>query len=271
MAGYFASDSMVRRVTGETIVAFSGPRALLMMAAHPVAFTGFFAHSGALSDPYARLRRTGEVLDTIVWGSDRASADRATAAVRRAHRRVHGRLTEPAGRFPAGTSYRADDPELLLWILASLADSAVLVYERYVRRLSDRERDALWADYRVIGAQFGLQSSDMPATWHAFRLYVDRTVSSDELFVTRLAREFATKIVLDPPVPRHARPLLLAVNQLTTGLLPTELRRQYRLCWDPARALALAGGAEYIRHVLPIIPPRIRLIPHARAAPAGAG
>ena len=38
------------------------------MAAHPVAFEGFFAQTGALSDPYARLRRTAEVLETITYG-----------------------------------------------------------------------------------------------------------------------------------------------------------------------------------------------------------
>jgi uncharacterized protein (DUF2236 family) len=65
MAGYLSAESMLRRVIGENVVAVSGPRALLMMAAHPVAFEGFFAHTGSLSDPYARLRRTGVVLDAI--------------------------------------------------------------------------------------------------------------------------------------------------------------------------------------------------------------
>jgi uncharacterized protein (DUF2236 family) len=52
-----------------------------------------------------------------------------------------------------GTPYRADDPELLLWILAALAESAMLVYSKYVRRLNADARDALWQNYRVVGAQ----------------------------------------------------------------------------------------------------------------------
>ena len=55
---YFTDESMLRRVIRETVVAFSAPRTLLMQAAHPVAFAGFFAHTGSLDDPYARLRRT---------------------------------------------------------------------------------------------------------------------------------------------------------------------------------------------------------------------
>ena len=165
MAGYFGDDSVLRRVIGENVVALSGPRALLMMAAHPVAFEGFFAHTGALADPYARLRRTGAVLDLIAWGDEREAADRATARVRAMHKRVRGRTAEAVGRFPAGTPYRGDDPALLLWILASMADSAALVYSKYVADLDGAELDALWADYRVVGRLFGLRDRDMPADW----------------------------------------------------------------------------------------------------------
>lgn len=266
-AGYFTSDSMLRRVIGEYAVALSGPRALLMMAAHPVAFAGFFAHTGALDDPYARLRRTGEVLDVIAWGEDRTAADRVTHRVRAIHHRVRGHTTEAAGRFAAGTPYRADDPELLLWILACLVDSAVLSYERYVRQMTSSERDALWADYRVVGALFGLDAHEMPEDWAAFRAYIDAMLRSGDLIVTNQARELAVKIVLRPPTPRLARPLVELTNQITIGLLPSDLRRQYRLPWDPLRSLALAGGAQYIKRVLvPVAPDRLRFIPQARAA-----
>src|SRR5919112_4099628 len=148
--GYFDDDGMLRRVHREWVVAFSGPRALLMQATHPVAFAGFFAHTGALDEPYERLNRTAQVMDTIGFGS-RADADRATRRVRAMHRRVRGVLAVPAGRFPAGTPFAADDPELLLWVLSTLVDSALVVYERYVGSLSTPERDAYWQDYRVIG------------------------------------------------------------------------------------------------------------------------
>src|SRR3712207_3858585 len=100
--GYFDDDSMLRRLHRETAVALSGPRALLMQAAHPVAFEGFFAHSGALDEPYERLRRTAQVMNTIGFGS-REEAKRATRRVRSMHGKVRGTLARPAGRFPAGT------------------------------------------------------------------------------------------------------------------------------------------------------------------------
>jgi uncharacterized protein (DUF2236 family) len=255
--GYFDDDSLLREVVGHRLTGLSGPRALLVMAAHPVAFAGFFAHTGALDDPYARLQRTARVLDAIAFGT-REEADRATRRVRAVHRRVRGELAEPAGRFPAGTQYRADDPELLLWILAAMAESALVVYPRYVRRLEHHERDALWRDYRVVGRRFGLREADMPADVDAFDAYMERMYASGDLAVTDAARELGTQIVLRPPVPVHLRPLRELVNQVTIGLLPAGIRRQYGLSWDPLRAAALHGGAEYCRRVLvPVVPRRL--------------
>ncbi len=95
---YFTDASMVRRVHREYAVRLAGPRTLLLQATHPVAFAGFFAHTGALDAPYERLARTARVIDAIIYG-ERAEADRLTRRVRAMHRRVRGTLAEPAGRF----------------------------------------------------------------------------------------------------------------------------------------------------------------------------
>ncbi|UGS39236.1 oxygenase MpaB family protein [Capillimicrobium parvum] len=266
MASMFTDDSMLRRVHRESVVALSGPRALLLQAAHPVAFAGFFAHTGALDEPYERLSRTAQVLDTIAFG-EAADAERATRVVRAMHGRVSGELREPAGRFPAGTPYRADDPELLLWILAALANSALVVYERYVSSLSRDERNAYWTDYRVIGSLFGLADAEMPDTIEELEAYWRDMVGGGDLFVGDEARELAIRIVLRPPVPLRARPLLELANQITIGLLPGRVRAMYGLRWDPLRGLAVRGGAEYVKRlVVPLLPPRLRLVPAARAA-----
>ena len=232
MDSYFDDTSMLRRVHREFAVALSGPRALLMQAAHPA----------------------------------RADADRATRRVRAMHSRVRGELVQPAGRFPAGTQFAADDPELLLWVLATLVDSALVFYDKYVATLSQAERDAYWQDYRVIGALFGLREREMPADIRAFDGYVDAMLSGSDLFVTSAARELALQIVMRPPVPLTRRPLLELVNFITVGLLPATLRRQFGLSWDPLRKLMLRGGAEYAKRVLvPLAPGRLRFVPSARA------
>ena len=264
--GYFDDDSMLRTVNRESVVGLAGPRALLMQAAHPVAFAGFFAHTGALDEPYERLSRTAMVMNTIGFGT-RADADRATRRVRAMHKRVRGVTAAPAGRFPAGTPYAADDPPLLLWILACLADSSLIVYEKYVRSLSRDERDAYWRDHQQIGRLFGLRDTDMPETIEDFDAYMTGMLEGDDLHITPAARELALQIVMKPPVPLKIKPLLELSNQITVGLLPPDVRRQYGLSWDPARAIALHGGAEYVKRVLvPLLPQKLRIVPSARAA-----
>jgi uncharacterized protein (DUF2236 family) len=252
---YFDDQSMIRRVHREKVVFLYGRRALLMQAAHPLAFAGLMAHTGSMDAPYERLARTARVIDAVVFGP-RADADRLTRRVRAMHRRVRGVLDEPAGRFPAGTPYAADDPELLLWVLATLADSGRVVYERYVGALDPMERDAYWTDYRQVGRLFGLTDDQMP---DSLEHYIEEMLAGPDLAVTDFARELAVRIVLHPPVPFPVRPVLELANFVTIGLLPSRLRREYGLRWDPARTLALAGGAEYAKRlVVPLLPARLR-------------
>jgi uncharacterized protein (DUF2236 family) len=268
VAGYFDDSSMLRVVHRERALFVYGPRALLMQAAHPVAFAGFFEATTMLDEPYARLQRTARVLSAIAFGT-REEADAATRPVRAVHRRVRGELREPAGRFAAGTPWRADDPELLLWILAALADSNLLVYQRYVRRLSREEQDAYWQDFRRLGKLFGLPYKDSPPDIDAFEDYVAAMLRSGDLHVGQKARELAVQIVMRPPVPLVATPALELANQITVGLLPREVRRLYGFRWDPVRAAAVRGGAEYLRRVVvPLLPRRVRLAPSAQTSQA---
>jgi uncharacterized protein (DUF2236 family) len=259
VTSYFDDTSLLRRVHREKVVGLSGPRALLMMAADPVAFEGFFMATGALDDPYVRLRRTADVMDSIAWGP-RAEADRKTRRVRAMHAKARGTL-------PDGRPWAADDPELLLWIVACLVDSAILVYDRYVTRLTPAEREAYWADYRVVGRLFGLADADMPPTYGDFKTYMNDRLRSGDLVVTPTAREVGIEVVLRPPVPLKVRPLVELANFITVGLLPGKIRRGYGFSWDPARALALRGGAEYAKRVLvPLLPRGWRYVPGAAVA-----
>ena len=269
MAEYFTADSAIRIVYRERAMALASPRALLMQAAHPLAVSGLLAHSSALEEPYERLMRTAEVMSTVTFGT-RAEADRVTRGVRAMHRRVSGRLRHAAGRFPAGTPDRADDPELLLWVLYTLADSAIVVYGKYVGELDDDFQDAFWRDYRVVGRLFGLKNEDMPGDIGALREYGDEMLAGDALTVSDWARTRARDIVLDPPVPLAARPLVEAVNFVTVALLPERIRNEYGFFPLPPawmRRALVAGGAEYAkRAVIPFLPARLRYVPPARAA-----
>ena len=245
--GYFGPDSMIRRVHGERAVHLYGPRALLMQAAHPVAVKGLLAHSSAIEEPYERLRRTAVVMDTIYYGT-RAEADAVTKRVRAMHR-------------AAGV----DRADLLMWVLYTLPDSALVIYDRYVRRLSHDERSAFWEDYKVVGKLFGLRKADMPNSYDDFVAYGEDMLSNGEIEVSDWARRRAREIVLEPPAPLALRPLVETANQITIDLLPPKIRRGYGFVPVPGRGVAVRAGSEYVKRVLlPTLPARLRLVPAAR-------
>jgi uncharacterized protein (DUF2236 family) len=244
-AGYFTDDSMIRRVHRERALHLYGPRALLMQAAHPVAVKGLLAHSSAVEEPYDRLARTAEVMDTIFFGS-RADADRATSGIRAMHR-------------AAGV----DRPDLIMWVLYTLVDSGIVLYELYVRGMSAEEKRAYWEDWKVVGRLFGLRKKDMPADLEA---YGTEMIASDEIEVSAWARRRAREIVLEPPVPLAARPLLDTVNQITIALLPKKIARGYGFRPLPGRGIAVRAGAEYVKRVfLPVLPEGLRFTAAATA------
>src|SRR4051795_707302 len=244
MSGYFDDTWWPRRIHRERAVALSGPRALLMQAAHPLAVSGLLAHSTAVDEPYDRLARTAAVMSTIGFGT-RADADAVTRRVRAMHRRVRGRIRQPVGSFPAGSEYRADQPDLLMWVLFTLVDSGLAVYQLYVEKLSRDEQAAYWDDYKVVGRLFGLRGRDMPDTLADLREYKREMLEGDVLHVSDWARSRAREIVLEPPVPMVARPLLETVNFVTIALLPDRIRREYgfsALPPAPVRRALVAGG-----------------------------
>ncbi|MDX8152636.1 oxygenase MpaB family protein [Patulibacter brassicae] len=270
--GLFDDHAMIRRVHRERLVMLHGPRALLLQAAHPLAFRGFWSATEVQETALAqaRLRRTAEAMATAVFGSA-SDAERMGERIRAVHARIGGRLSEAAGPWPAGTRWRADDPELLLWILAALVDSAMLVHDRFVRPLRPEERAAFWRDYRVVGELFGLDSSAVPRTIGAFDAYVAETLASDRMVVLPEAREAARRIVLDPPVPPALRPAVEVANLVTATLLPRGLRRAFGLRTPPGTGLATGALATWSRHVLrPVLPTGLAWTPHGSPAPLAA-
>jgi uncharacterized protein (DUF2236 family) len=95
-------------------------------------------------------------------------------------------------------------------------------------------------------------------------------LEGDALRVSDWARRRARAIVLEPPVPWLARPLLETVNFITIALLPDRIRGEYGFSPLPptfVRRALVAGGAEYVkRAVIPLMPDRLRFVPAARPA-----
>lgn len=267
--GFFAPDSMVRRLHRERLVLFSGVRALLMQACDPLAVVGFQRHSIIFDDPQTRLQRTDEWMSRIYFGSV-GDAERAGAAVRGMHERVKGKTPARYGPIPKGTPYAASDPELGLWVLATLADSAVVYYERIFGSLSAAERERYWAEYRRVGELLGLPPGSMPADFAGLRAYIEGRYGDGSLWISDERRRQAQGMILEPPYSGWMRaaflPLTETVRLISVGLLPPAIRELFGFSWDPGREALLRSALLQLRLGTRFWPDAVRLHPAARAA-----
>lgn len=250
--------SMARRVHGDRAVGLLyGQRALLIGALEPLTYTGTMLSTRAGDRPFERLARTARIQETVLLGT-REEADAALALVRRMHRRVNGALPHAAGRHPAGTRYSALDPELLLWTLAVIADSARVIYETLVRPLSDDEREQLWQDYLLFGELFELPREAAPPTFADFQAWFEERLSSPDLQATEHALELAPLFAFRQPVPLAARGNVHAQNHLIKGTLPPRVRQIFGIRWTPLHEGSFQAIAAAHRRSRPLVPRPLR-------------
>lgn len=257
--GYFPRGrSLLRSVHEERAVGLMyGQRALGIGAISPLNFVGTIAHSRSLDMPFKRLTRTAKAFETIFF-APRASADEVLAGVAGMHERVRGALPTAAGPVPAGTPYSALDPELMLWTIAVIADSARAFYELFVRSLSDVERDALWREYVLLGELFGMPRAVAPATYADFTAYWREQITGDGAYLTDDARAVGSAIMFSIPVPASRQPAMRLHNLVMLGSLPAPVRALYGLAWTPAQAAALRALAAALRAARPVTPRALR-------------
>lgn len=240
----FPEDCWLRRINGEQAVLFGGGRALLLEIAHPLIAAGVSEHSNFRTDPLGRLQRTLDAMGAIAFGR-RSHAVAAARSVERAHAGVRGVLGTDAGPFSSETTYHGRDPELMRWVWATLADTALVVYERFVETVDERARDSYFADHSRMARLLGIPADEVPGSHAEFRSYFDAMVEGDTLTVTSTARDIAAS-VLEPPVRNPATGTL---RNMTAMLLPDRLRKEFGLRWDERQAAKMESFVRSIREL----------------------
>jgi uncharacterized protein (DUF2236 family) len=259
--GLFGPQSVTWRVSRESVLLLGGGRALLLQVAHPSVGAGVAQHSSYREDPWGRLSRTLDVTRRIVFG-DSETAAAAARHLQGVHAHVRGTVTD--GRT-AGSAYAAGDPDLLLWVWATLVDSALLIYTRYVGPLKVAEVETYYEEQKRFLAACGGDPERAPASFPQFIAWYDETVEK-RLGVTPAALDVADAILRPPRLPRPLRPVFEALNLATVGLLPPSLREAYELDWSVQRERLLSASTSAVRRLMPVLPALVRELPAARSA-----
>jgi uncharacterized protein (DUF2236 family) len=260
-----------RRINAERIVLLGWGRAILLQLAHPLIAAGVHDHSGFRATTWAavtRLYHTVHAMLALTFGTD-VEREQALEGIRQIHHRVQGTLNTATRRFPAGTPYSAEDPDLVLWVHATLLESVPLAYERFVGPLTIAERDAYCAEAAPIAVALLARSHEVPRTWAEARAYLDRVYASGDLEVTEQARMLA-RAVLSPPAAAAwiAGPATWTNRIVTLGLLPLQIRRQYRFEWTRGNQRTFNALVPTLRTARRLLPRAITLWPEARVMAA---
>jgi uncharacterized protein (DUF2236 family) len=220
-APFFAPDSAIRHMHREGVLILGGGRALLMQIAHPAVAKGVAEHSSYKGDRIARLLRTLRSTLAVVYGT-KEQAEAAVAGINHLHKRVNGE------------GYDALDPELLVWVLATLIDTTFEMQEHFVAPVAAEEASRYYEDICVIGRLLGIPEGRMPPDLTSLRRYVEEMSTS--LVVSDTARSICADLFA--PLPKMG-PSLWLMRHLTAGLLHPALREGFGLSWGRGREIEL--------------------------------
>ncbi|HEY3336006.1 MAG TPA: oxygenase MpaB family protein [Candidatus Limnocylindrales bacterium] len=291
LAGLYGPGSEGWRLNREAALLLgAGPFALLLQVAHPLVAEGVGQHSNFRLDPWGRLAGTLRSYLRIVYGTVPA-ARAEIARLDTLHRRVTGPVNDEAAAARHGATYRARDPELALWVHATLIHGILVVTDRWQAPLAPDARARFYSETRPVGRLLGVPDEVLPRDIDAFDGYVDRMLSPHGPVHPSDASRVIARTILRPPlagvvraevagrlgdcapIARQALTLVpqAAVDVLmlpAVGLLPAATRAEYGLPWGPWERAMDAWLVTGWRFWIPRLPPSFRWFPQALAADA---
>jgi uncharacterized protein (DUF2236 family) len=173
--------------------------------------------------------------------------------VNAAHRDVRG---DSAGNRPA---FDAADPQLQLWVAATLWDTAVRVQHIAFGALPAEVADRIYAEWPIVATALQMPAELWPADRAAFAAYLESETT--RLTVTDEARAVADALLNPADAPLWLR-LLLPIGRLATaGMLRSDLRAAFGMPWGPGRDRRFRLLLAVTRLVYPRLPDPVRYWP----------
>lgn len=252
--GIYGPDSVSWMVFRELAMLMCGPSAVLLQLAHPAVAAGVSQNSRFRADVLGRADRTFTTMNQVVFGD----LDTAIAAARRLHNihaRVAGRVEGETRSTWSGRAYRANDPELKLWVHATLMGSSLTVFEKLFRPLTEDEKSRWYEEGRAGAALLGIPESLMPESHAGFMRYYDSMLSGPALAVGGTAKGLAEDIFRSP------YSLMRFGRLVTAGTLPARWREAYGLSWTPVEERLFDALVAVLRRAVPRLPSAFRFSP----------
>jgi len=205
----FVGESMLLLGAGSTV--------LLQLASRGVGH-GVADHSTTLERPLDRLRTTMTYVYAVTPGTPEEKKQ-IVRLVNKAHVPVRSE------------TYNAFDPELQLWVAATLYRNGVEMYQRIFGELTDADIERIYRQSAVYGTALQVKEDMWPATREEFDKYWDEMIATFE--VDQKVRYFTRNLLTGGDAPLPVRALMPLQRFLTIGLLPQRMREEFALPWSP--------------------------------------
>ncbi|MCA9713734.1 MAG: DUF2236 domain-containing protein [Myxococcales bacterium] len=281
VVGIFGPDSISWEIYSQKAVWFGAMRANLLQASHPGVAAALVNNSKA--DVALRLQTTIAFVDGVIFGT----VDQARELARRLHAKhaaVSGVLTQSGGVHERGDPYEGNDLEALLWVMMTIIDTVVLLYEEFVKPLAPADKDRVMQELPQLAAMFGIPARALPRDWAEHEAYMREMYEGPRTSVGDDGRAAAASVMTPTDraleldvlgrtvdlswLPRPAaglfrrldpqRAMFTAVRTMTIGWLPPHLREAYGLDWSPPVQRRAAVFRRVLRTAMQLQPPRMR-------------
>ena len=205
---------------GEAVLLAGAGSAVMWQLARREVGLGVVEHSTTLDRPLDRLRTTLTYVYVMALGND-AERQAVAGMVDRRHAPVRS-----AGR------YSAFDPELQLWVAATLARTGETIRERVFGPMDPATRERVYRESWVLGTALQVTPAMWPPTRAEFEEYWRASVAllAPDPAVQRYARRLLSK----GAAPLLLRPLQPLQSLVTRGNLDPRARDVLGLPWTRA-------------------------------------
>ncbi|WP_332871549.1 oxygenase MpaB family protein [Parvularcula mediterranea] len=178
---------------------------------------GVWDHSVFPQDPVVRLKRTGLAAMVSFYGA-RSVALKMIEGVNQRHAKISGKTID-------GQSYRATDPELLLWVQATAAWGFIEAYSAYAQKLSGEDWSEALTEAVPVAEAYGV--GDPPRN----RPDIDAilTKHQTDLDPSETLNTFLTLMKTTPTLPGAGRFLQPLFVRAAINLVPDEISEQLGL------------------------------------------
>ncbi|KAL2865251.1 oxygenase MpaB family protein [Aspergillus lucknowensis] len=210
------------KILKESITGFGGFGALLLQIAHPGAARGVHNHSEFATRQLDRAEKTAIYVYMMVYGTQEEKN-----FIREWVNRMHSRVKGGEG----DSAYRAQDPDLQLWVAATLYVGWVKSYEMAYGPLPADRAERVYQEFSVFGTSLQVPREKWPQDRHTFNEYYEHIVQNEQNLVPEGEQVFYH--IMHPRLPFVFKPLVPLALYLTrifsVDYLPPRVRLAYGL------------------------------------------